>query len=244
MSPEQPPLGLPFPRRRAMGREDFVVGPANRAAAALIGAPQGWPEGRLGLSGPPAAGKTHLVHVFMAETGAVRVPAEGLTVEAVPALVAAGAVALEDLDRALPDPDGVERAAFHLMNLARAEGVPLLLTGREPPARWPAALPDLASRLASLTVARLDAPDDALLAAVIAKHLADRLLTYEPALPAFLVGRIERSFAAARAAVERLDEASLAERRNLTRQLARTLFPADADPDQQTLDLRPQNRHQ
>lgn len=239
MSATQPPLALPFPRRRAMGREDFVVGPANRAAAAQIAAPQGWPEGRLALVGPPASGKTHLAHVFMAETGAARAEAAGLTGDAVPALAAAGAVALEDLDRALPDPDGVERAVFHLINLAQAEGVPLLLTGREAPARWPAALPDLVSRLASVAVVRLDLPDDALLSAVIAKHLADRHLTHEAALPAFLATRIERSFAAAREAVERLDAASLAERRNLTRRLATDLFPARGeDGSQLPLDLR------
>jgi chromosomal replication initiation ATPase DnaA len=86
-------------------------------------------------------------------------------------------------------------------------------------------LPDLASRLAALPLARLSAPDDALLAAVIAKQLDDRRLAYDPALPEWLARRIERSFAAARAAVERLDARSLAERRNLTRRFAAEIFP-------------------
>ena len=237
MTAAQPPLDLPFPRRRAMGREDFVVSPANAAALVLLDAPATWPEGRLALAGPPGAGKTHLAHVFMAETGAACVPAHALPPEAVPALVGVGAVVLEDLDRAAGDA-GAEAAAFHLLNLARAEGAPVLLTGRTPPAHWPVALPDLASRLAAAGVARLHLPDDTLLAAVIGKLLADRHLRHEEGLPALLATRIERSFDAARAAVERLDTVSLAERRNLTRRLVADLFPR-IDTAQGNLPLDP-----
>jgi chromosomal replication initiation ATPase DnaA len=241
MTPHQPPLDLPFPRRRAMGRGDFVVSPANAKAAALVGDPAGWPDGRLAVIGGPGSGKTHLVHVFMAETGAARVSAAALDAAAVPSLVAAGAVAVEDGDA----PGMAETALFHLLNLAAAEGCRVLLTGREAPARWPVALPDLASRLGATTVVRLEPPDDALLAAVIAKLLADRHLHHDPALPAFLAARIERSFAAAEAAVETLDAASLAERRNLTRRLAADIFAAARPDDTQlSLDLRSQTRHE
>ncbi len=214
MTPAQPPLGLGFPRRRAMGRGDFLVGPGDSASVALATDPARWPGGRLALAGPAGCGKTHLVHVLMAETGAARVPAAALRVEDAPALVAAGVIAVEDMDRA-PGPEA-ERAAFHLLNLAAAEGAAVLVTGAAPPARWPVALPDLASRLGAMAVARLGPPDDALLAAVIAKQLDDRRLSYDPALPAWLAARIERSHAAARVAVERLDALSLARRRNLT----------------------------
>jgi chromosomal replication initiation ATPase DnaA len=222
-APAQPPLALAFPRRRAMGREDFVVSPSNAEAAATVADPARWPGGRLALTGPAGAGKSHLVHVLMAETGAIRVDAAALRTEDAPSLVAAGVVAVEDADR-LPAPEA-ERAAFHLLNLAAAEGARVLLTGAAPPARWRAGLPDLASRLAALPVARLAPPDDALLEAVIAKQLDDRRLSYDPALPGWLAARIERSFAAARAAVERLDALSLAERRNLTRRFAAEMLP-------------------
>jgi chromosomal replication initiation ATPase DnaA len=169
----------------------------------------------------------------MAETGAALVRAGELSPDMVPALVGTGAVALEDLDRGAD-----ERAAFHLLNMARAERVPVLLTGRAPPARWPVGLPDLASRLATITVAKMHLPDDALLAAVIAKLLADRHLRHDESLPELLAARIERSFDAARAAVERLDTISLAERRNLTRRLVTDVFPA-GDNRQDELPLDP-----
>ncbi len=210
-------LDLGFARRRALGRADFVQTRANAEAATLIGAWRRWPGGRLALCGPEGSGKTHLAHVFAAEAGAAVVAAGALDEAGAPALVARGAVAVEDVDRM---GQGSETALFHLMNLAAAEGAALLLTGREPPARWPVALPDLRSRLQALTPARLMAPDDALLAAVVAKALQDRALRFEPALPAYVAKRIERSFAAAQAAVAALDAASLALRRPITRKLA------------------------
>jgi chromosomal replication initiation ATPase DnaA len=210
-------LDLGFVRRRALGRADFVQTRANAEAATLIDRWRRWPEGRLALCGPEGAGKTHLVHVFAAEAGAAVVEAATLAAADAPALVARGAVAVEDGDRM---GQGPETALFHLMNLAVAEGAALLLTGREPPARWPVALPDLRSRLHAMTPARLMPPDDALLAAVVAKALQDRALRYEPGLPAYVAARIERSFAAAEAAVAALDAASLAQRRPITRRLA------------------------
>lgn len=215
----QAPLALGFPRRRALGREDFVVSAANAEAAAAVAAYGGWLNGRLAIAGPPGSGKSHLAQVFAAETGAPVLPAAALIAEAAPDILAAGAVAVEDADR-LDGDEAAERALFHLLNLAAAEGARLLLTGREPPARWAVRLPDLASRLAATAVARIGPPDDALLAAVIAKELDDRRLRREAALPGYLARRIERSFAAARAAVDRLDAASLAERRPITRRLA------------------------
>lgn len=213
----QAALALPPPRRAAMGRADFVVTPANAEAAALMAAWTRWPDRRLGLCGPERAGKTHLAHVFMAEAGAGRVDAAALTEADAPALLAAGALAVEDVDRL--EPTG-ETALLHLMNLAAQQGAALLLTGRAAPARWPARLPDLASRLAALTPARLAPPDDALLTAVIARALEARGLRFEATVPAFLSRRIERSFAAAEAVVARLDRAGLERKAVISRRLA------------------------
>ncbi|PIY74501.1 MAG: DNA replication protein, partial [Rhodobacterales bacterium CG_4_10_14_0_8_um_filter_70_9] len=66
MSGAQVPLALVLPRRRAMGRADFIETQANAEAAALMAAWRLWPERRLALCGPEGSGKTHLAHVFMA----------------------------------------------------------------------------------------------------------------------------------------------------------------------------------
>ena len=71
---------------------------------------------------------------------------------------------------------------------------------------------------------QLAGPDDALLRAVIVKLFADRQLTVEESLIAYLATRIERSFAAARAAVDALDREALRSKRPVTRALAGELF--------------------
>ena len=117
-----------------------------------------------------------------------------------------------------------ERALFHLLNLIREEEAFLLITAQAAPARWQVALPDLASRLRAVPAVALSAPDDALLRAVLVKLFADRQLGVDMSLVSYLATRIERSFAAARAAVEALDREALRMQRPVTRALAAELM--------------------
>jgi chromosomal replication initiation ATPase DnaA len=215
-------LSFRLPARPALGREDFFVSPANAAAADLVARDAEWPQGKLALTGPEGAGKTHLAHVWAAETGARIVAVTDLPGADIPALAAATRAAVEDADR-IADP-AAERALLHLHNLLLAGGGRLLLTGRTQPARWPVALPDLASRLAATATAALAPPDDALLAAVLVKLFADRGIAVAPPLVAYLVPRIDRAFAAAHDIVDRLDRAALSEGRPVTRALAQRLL--------------------
>jgi chromosomal replication initiation ATPase DnaA len=188
----------------------------------LVSRDADWPMGKLALTGPEGAGKTHLAQVWATETGATVIAATDLPTADLPALAATARVAVEDADRA--GVQATEEALFHLHNLLLAGDGRLLLTGRTPPAHWPIALPDLKSRLAATATAALDAPDDALLAAVLVKLFADRQIAVAPPLVAYLVPRIDRSFAAAHTIVDRLDAAALAEGRPVTRALAQRLL--------------------
>lgn len=219
-------LGFTLPVRAALGRDDFFVSPANALALALIDDWQNWPERKLVLSGPQASGKTHLTHVWADMTGAQIVPAGVLSDDMVPELVD-GPVAVEDIDTLATTPDG-QTALFHLHNLMRAQGQPLLLSGTGEVAHWSLTLPDLISRLQAATVARLDAPDDALLSALLIKLLADRQLTPGPKLVPFLLKRMDRSFAAAADLIDRLDAASLAQKKPITPKLAASLLDIPA----------------
>ena len=213
---------LDLPARPALAREDFFVSPANALALAQVDRWPDWPGGRLALAGPEGAGKTHLVHVWAAARGSARVmPASALAALDVGAVEGGEAVAVEDVDR-LPDAGrkAAEEALFHLCNRLAGGGGSLLVSGREAPARWAIALPDLASRLRAAPVARLEAPDDALLAAVLVKLFADRQLVVGPDLVQFLLTRIDRSFAAATETVAALDRAGLARHRPITARLA------------------------
>jgi chromosomal replication initiation ATPase DnaA len=212
-------LALDLPVRPALGREAFFVSPANANALAAIDAWTTWPGRRHLLVGPAGSGKTHLAHVWAALSGARIVAARDIGTDDVPALAAAPAVTVEDIDR-----EADEAALFHLLNLTLTEGTPLLLTATVHPNERPPALPDLASRLAAMPVARLEPPDDALLQAVLVKLFEDRQITVSPDVISYLLARIERSLDAARRTVSALDAAALAERRPVTRQLARSIL--------------------
>ena len=218
MNPRQ--LALDLPMRPALGRAEFFVAAPNRLALAQVDRWPDWPERKLALIGPEGAGKTHLVHVWAARAAARIVPAAAFAELDVGAVPEAAAVAVEDCHE-LPALGRVaEEALFHLHNRLALGGGTLMVTGTGAPAGWPLRLPDLASRLASATVATLEPPDDALLAAVLVKLFEDRHLEVAPDLIDYLLPRIERSFAAAQAVVARLDRLALARRRAVTPRLA------------------------
>lgn len=222
--PLQLPLAMPV--RAALGLADFHVSPVNAEATALVRDPDLWPVGRLALVGPAGAGKTHLVHVLMAgEASVARIDATAADARAAHVLAEAEIVVVEDVgDLARLDAGSRRRAEdglFHLYNLRAAQGRRLLMTGREPPARWPVVTPDLASRLATLAVARIGSPDDALLASVLLKHARDRGLDPSEAAVDWTLARIERSFVAARDAAAAIDrEAARRQRRQVGQRLA------------------------
>ncbi|SFP17335.1 DnaA/Hda family protein [Tranquillimonas alkanivorans] len=222
-------LTFRLPVREALGRDDFFVSPANAWAVAMIEDWRGWPAGKLALTGPRGAGKTHLVHVWAAESGGRIVSAAELSEDLVPAL-AEGDLAVEDVP-AIAGDKVRERALFHLHNLVLANGHTLLLTGAEAPGRWPLALADLTSRMQGTPAVRIEPPDDALLAAILFKRLADRQLTVEAELIHYLVPRIDRDFDTARRVVERLDARALSEKREVRVPLAREVL-AEITPEE------------
>ncbi|SDI69211.1 DnaA ATPase domain-containing protein [Lutimaribacter saemankumensis] len=215
-------LGFDLPVRTALGREDFFVSPANALAVAMIEGWQTWPSRKLLLIGPAGAGKTHLAHVWAAESGARIVAATGLADADIPAL-SQSPVAVEDADRIAGDP-AAEEALFHLHNLVLAEGHSLLLTASAPPQHWGLTLPDLQSRMQGTQAATLSPPDDQLLGAVLLKLFSDRQINPTPDALNHLIKHITRDFATARAVVAEMDRTALADRRRISMALARDVL--------------------
>jgi chromosomal replication initiation ATPase DnaA len=211
-------LALALDHTESYAREDFLSGPGNAAALALIESWPDWPAGAVALIGPQGSGKSHLAAIWAAASGARMISGRALgEVGLLPALATA---ALVVEDAAAAD----ERTLFHLINLAREEEAFLLFTARTAPSIWPVAIADLASRLRALPVIALQAPDDGLLRGLIVKLAADRQLDLKEDVVGYLATHIERSFAAARAAVIALDNESLRQGRRPTRALAAELF--------------------
>jgi chromosomal replication initiation ATPase DnaA len=216
-------LALALDHAESHAREDFLSGPSNAAALALIDAWPDWPAPAVVLVGPEGSGKSHLASIWASAAGARFLAARALEEADLPAALATGALVVEDLAASAFD----ERALFHLVNLAREEQATLLLTARSAPASWALAIRDLASRLKAMPAIELKPPDDLLFRAVLVKLFADRQLSVDESLIAFVANRIERSFVGARTAVAQLDAEAMRQQRPLTRVLAAELLRTD-----------------
>ncbi len=212
-------LALALDHAESYARENFLSGPCNEDALRLVDAWPDWPARAIALVGPEGSGKTHLATIWAAAAGARVTSARALVEAELPGALATGALAVEDA-AVMAD----ERALFHLINLAREEDAYLLFTARTAPPLWPVGLSDLMSRLRALPVVALQVPDDAMLRGVMVKLAADRHLPLDEAVVAYLLTHMERSFAAARAAVIALDKEALRQGRPPSRALAAEMF--------------------
>ncbi|OQW54040.1 MAG: chromosomal replication initiator DnaA [Proteobacteria bacterium SG_bin9] len=213
-------LALALPHAERLSRDDFLEGDGNAVALALIDRWPDWPNRTILLAGPEGCGKSHLATIWSDRAGARVISAQALTRELVPSSLSTGALVVEDLDRGALD----EPAMFHLMNLARQDEAYVLMTSRTAPAMMPIGLRDLMSRLRAVPVIDVASPDDALLRALIVKLCADRQMLVDESLVSYLMTRIERTFAAARHAVDLLDREGLRLGRPVTRSLAADLL--------------------
>ena len=213
-------LAFALPHAESLTRDNFLEGPANAAGVALIDAWPEWPNRIMLLIGPQGAGKSHLAAIWAEQAGARSISAHALTGASVPGALATGDLVVEDLN----PPDCDERALFHLMNLAREDKAFVLATARVPPSASQIELRDLRSRLRAVPTVLLLPPDDALFRALIVKFCSDRQLAVDESVVGYLATRIERSYAAARHAVELLDSEALRLGRPVTRALAAELL--------------------
>lgn len=213
-------LALALPHTESLSRDDFLEGPPNTAALALVDSWPDWPNRIMLLAGPEGSGKSHLATIWAEMAGARSTAAHSLTADSVPGALATGALVVEDLNPSKFD----ERALFHLLNLARQDEAFVLITARLSPAVMEVELRDLRSRLRAIPVVTLQPPDDQLFRALLVKFCADRQLSVDETVVAYLVTRVERSFVAARRTVELLDAEALRLGRPVSRALAAELL--------------------
>ena len=217
---------FPAPERSS---SSFLVTEANRDAMRLVGAPQLWTPAAC-VVGPRGSGKTHLAQDYFSE--AQLFPATVLQSDASAQSEESGAglgdapsrllemvgrpnvhVVLDKIDDVFEaeNSSAAERALFHIFNRAAERGAKILLLARTPPARWPVALPDLRTRLRTVPVARIEGPDDALLAHLLRKRFGDLGFIIETPTIQYLLTRLPRSFEAVEDAVRRVNEQAWAD---------------------------------
>ena len=212
-----------LPLNQGWQRDAFLVTPATTAALSAVEGWKTWADKRLLLVGPHGSGKSHLAHIWAEMAQALWIDPADLHAR-LDDIAPEACVILDDAQRVA---GRAEEALFHLYNRLAPHGR-LLLTAPTAPRDWGLALPDLLSRLQAMPMARLEPPDDDLLAGVLVKLFADRQITAEARLIPYLLPRMERSIAAAQALVAALDARSLATHRPVTRALAAEVLDSAA----------------
>lgn len=185
---------IALPLVTARGAETVVTGPALDPVIAALQNAADWPFRTAILTGPPRSGKSLLARWFV-ESGAGEV--------------------IDGAD-SLP-----ENEVFHTWNRAQADGRPLLLVSDRPRGEWKITLPDLASRLGAALLIEVGAPDDELLAGLLSEHALRRGIVLGEAVLAYLLPRVERSYAEIELLIETLDRLSLERKSPVTISLAR-----------------------
>ncbi len=211
-------LNLDLPVLISHARDDFFISESNREAAALIDLWPEWGSHAALVVGPRASGKSHLLSIWAEKAGARLLKASELSIE-LGQTSGNFVFALDGGDQGCD-----EHALLHAYNWTGEQGGSLLISALSEPVRWGLALKDLSSRLLSLPLVRIGAPDDQLLSAVMAKQFSDRQIEVEEGVSRYLTSRMERTFAAANALVAALDQASLQHQRRITVPLAREIL--------------------
>jgi DnaA family protein len=228
----QLPLALRFP---ADQRLDTFVGAPDGAIATLRSAAAGASPDWVYLSGPPGAGKTHLLlGACSAALDARRRPAylslaglSGRVGEAVQSLEGMDLVALDDIDAVAGD-RADEVALFDFHNRARASGAHVVYAASARPDALGLTLPDLRSRLGQCIGVALQPPAEAGRREVLRQRAHRRGLAIDDAAIDWLMRRVDRDLGSLTQLFDRLDREALAAQRRLTVPFLRQVLERDA----------------
>ena len=210
--------------RVAVGRADFLVSGCNTQAVEWIDRWPNWAARALVIWGPLASGKTHLGQVWCAKSSADHITSKDVrALDAADLRARNSCLFLDDADALAGNPDD-EEALLHLYNYVLETDGALLLTSEAAPALWPVGLADLSSRMKALQGSGIAPPDDSLLAALLVKQFRDRQVRVSEGVVAYLVPRMERSFAAVSRIVAAIDAVALERLRPVTVPLVRQVL--------------------
>jgi len=222
-------LPLDFRLREASTFDTFVAGPNAEVVAALRAATGG--GGAFLVHGAAGTGRTHLLESVCRESGRRGRTGMYLPLDALAAfgpglldgLEQVAAVCLDDLDAVVGDRAWEQRLVATLDTLREAGGL-LVVAASAAPAGLPLVLPDLASRLGRAAVYPLRPLDDEDRMRALQLRARARGLDIAPPVARYLLARFPRDLGSLFAVLERIDRASLADRRRVTLPYVRDLF--------------------
>lgn len=196
-------LSLQFPEaQRAFG--DLTITAVNEAAFHVARTPDLWPKPVICVVGPAGCGLTALAQAWAREFSAELFDSKRfsrLKRQAIAAL-ASGYIAIDDAEK-IGSPENL----LTLLNSVPEAGGKLLLTSHQAPSQWRTTSPDLKSRLNSMAMIEIGAPDELTVKARLAEEAEKYFLKLDADLVKYLVPRLELSYEAVETFVERLNDA-------------------------------------
>lgn len=195
----QLPFHLPYAVPKTV--DDFFVSSCNEEAFSWI-RNTAWPSALVLVTGPEGCGKTHMAHIFAKTV----VKAKDLKEADIPLLPLCAAV--EDIDECRD-----ERVLFHLFNYAKENRRRILLTARAVPLFK---LPDLKTRMSTVPVVSIHAPDDMVMMALLCKAFTDRQIDVDSDVITYLMTHLDRSYHAVHQVVAWVDAYALSKKRRIT----------------------------
>ncbi|MBY0502120.1 MAG: DNA replication protein [Alphaproteobacteria bacterium] len=220
-------LILPFSVSPTFEARNFIVSSANEEAYRWVLRWPNWTGICLAIYGEQGCGKTHLSHIWHAQTQAVRLTSEEFNqIDLVSLLKGPRHIILEDAQLIERD-----EKLFHFYNHIALSNGGLLILSRTPPARWKSHLPDLQSRLNAIPAIKIHDPDEKLLSYVFQKLFHDLQLKVDESVITFLLKHMVRSFESARKWVKDLNVYALTQNRSITIPLVRELLKQKEEAD-------------
>jgi DnaA family protein len=231
MTSQQLPLALRWPRRQRFEHfhpgENAAAVDALRAAAASPAAPWVFVAGSMG------SGRTHLLiascqAAIDAGRTAQYLPLatlRGSRAAAIRGMAGSGLLAIDDIDSVAGESEA-EHALFDTFNRYRAEGCTLLFSAGGAPGSIGIALPDLRSRLGSLTQAVLKPLGDTERRDVLREQAGARGIELDDTVLDWLFAHHARDLGTLLDLLDTLDRASLAAKRRVTVPFLRELLRA------------------
>lgn len=180
-----------FPSVADYSAENFLVSDSNKEAYDYVGSFP-WDSYALNIYGAKSCGKTYLAFIVNEiSSGTIEI--------------------IDEVESDLGQED-----LLHKLNVAKEEGRFVLLTSAKPVTEMGFTLPDLTSRLAAIQSIEIKAPDENLIYMLLARHFNSRQLKISDDVLNFMATRIDRNFPAIYEAVEKIDNLSLQEKRDIT----------------------------
>ena len=174
------------------------------------------------LFGDSGTGKSHLLQAACHQIGKKGLPVvylplaeEGLMPAMLDGLETVSLIALDDIQEVIGD-ESWERALFNLYNRVREKGVSMLVSSSEPLASLNIKLADLKSRLSWGPIFQLTSLSDTEKQRALQQRAKNRGLDLSDDVVAYLLKHSTRDMNSLFVLFEKLDKASMVEKRKLT----------------------------